>query len=54
MYAGYQTDSTGGRRPDRYRLYIAQDNPGAADRLLDEIEENREPARRCFPAPLRW
>jgi toxin ParE1/3/4 len=39
MYDGYQTDSTGGRRPDRYWLYIAQYNPGAADRLLDEIEE---------------
>ena len=35
-------------------LYIAQDNPGAADRLLDEIEENREPTRRCLSAPLRW
>ncbi len=39
MHAGNQTDSAGGRRPDRSLAVYRAGQSGAADRLLDEIEE---------------
>jgi toxin ParE1/3/4 len=39
LYGCSSKNGAGRRRPDRDMDLIAQDNPGAADRVLDDIEE---------------